>query len=211
MEQQALQAMMNPHFIFNVMNSIQHYINNNEKHEANLFLANFAKLIRMNLDISSKKYIPLEDEIAYLELYLLLESKRFGDKMTYNINVDPQIDCDETLIPVMLLQPYIENAIWHGIMPKTENGHVQIDIDKDKNGMLKICITDNGCGMPKENEKINSFTKSHISKGMKMTQQRLDLLGTITGNTLHIFINDAYPGEHYRGTKVVFLLPGDIV
>jgi len=210
LEQQALQAMMNPHFIFNVMNSIQHYINNNEKHEANLYLADFARLIRMNLDISSKRYIPLDDEVAYLELYLSLERIRFGQKLTYNIAIDPGIDGDETLIPVMLLQPFIENAIWHGVMPKKENGHVQVDIKKEESGMIKIIITDDGIGLPVAKENTGAGIKTHQSKGMKMTQQRLDLIGKITGHSLYIHITDAFPGEHYKGTTVEFILPSDL-
>ena len=211
LEQQALQAMMNPHFIFNVMNSIQHYINNNEKHEANVYLSNFASLIRMNLDISSKRYIPLDEETAYLQLYLSLESLRFGQRLTYKIDVDPAIDGDETMIPVMLIQPFIENAIWHGILPKKENGHVQVSINKQKDGMLNIQIMDDGVGMPGTLENKEAGIKSHISKGMKMTQQRLDLISKITGHALYIHILDAFPGEKYKGTKVEILLPGDLL
>jgi LytS/YehU family sensor histidine kinase len=131
LEQQALQAMMNPHFIFNVMNSIQHYINSNEKHKANIYLSDFASHIRTNLDISSKRYIGIDDEVAYLELYLSLESVRFGHLLTYTINVDNAVDGDLTMIPVLLIQPFIENAIWHGIMPKKEKGHLQVDKERN--------------------------------------------------------------------------------
>jgi len=210
LEQQALQAMMNPHFIFNVMNSIQHYINNNEKHEANIYLSKFASLIRTNLDISSKRYIPLDDEIAYLELYLSLETLRFGKRLTYKIDIDPAIDGDETMMPVMLLQPFIENAIWHGILPKNGDGHVQLDIIKEKNGMLLIRVTDNGTGIATDKQTGGSGIQAHTSKGMKMTHQRLDLIGQITGHQLHIQISDAFPGEIYKGTCIEMLLPGDL-
>ncbi len=210
LEQQALQAMMNPHFIFNVMNSIQVYINNNETHEANLYLSNFARLIRMNLDISSKKYIPLDDEIEYLKLYLEMEGLRFGEKLTYKINIDPEIDGDETMVPVMLMQPFIENAIWHGILPKKENGHLEITISKAKKGMLKIRIIDDGMGIPKEGTFGREGLKTHISKGMKITQQRLDLISQLTGKELYIHIEDAFPDKQYRGTAVEFLLPDDL-
>ena len=210
LEQQALQAMMNPHFIFNVMNSIQHYINNNEKHEANMYLSNFATLIRMNLDIASKRYIPLDDEIAYLELYLSLERIRFGRRLTYKMQVDSTIDTDETMIPVMLLQPFIENAIWHGILPKKEDGHVQVDIKKDR-GMLRITITDDGVGIPDAKEGAAENVKKHVSRGMQMTQHRLDLIGRMTHQSLSIQITDAYPGAQYKGTKVEFSIPGDLM
>jgi len=164
----------------------------------------------MNLDISSKRYIPLDDEIAYLKLYLSLENIRFGKRLTYNINVDQAIDGDETMLPVMLLQPFIENAIWHGILPKKGDGQVQVNINKQKDGMLLIHIMDNGVGMPGAGAVKNEDIKMHVSKGMKMTQQRLDLIGKITGHTLYISMQDAFPGEHYRGTLVAFLLPGDL-
>jgi ligand-binding sensor domain-containing protein len=210
LEQQALQAMMNPHFIFNVMNSIQHYINNNEKHEANVYLADFARLIRMNLDISSKRYIPLDEEVAYLELYMTLESLRFGKNLTFGIHIDADIDGDETMVPVMLLQPFIENAIWHGILPKKESGHVQVEIRKESDGMLRITITDNGVGIPETKKPSEEGLKTHISRGMKMTRQRLDLLSKITGHTSYINIEDAFPVEQYKGTKVEFHIPGDL-
>jgi ligand-binding sensor domain-containing protein len=209
LEQQALQAMMNPHFIFNVMNSIQHYINSNDRHEANLYLSDFAKLIRMNLDISSKRYISLDDEIEYLSLYLSLERLRFGDRLTYQVNIDPAIDTDEMMMPVMLLQPFIENAIWHGILPLKGKGHVQLDITKLQDNMLKIEITDNGVGMPLAKTGATHL-KTHTSKGMKMTLQRLDLLGKISGHVLYLKIHEAFPGNENKGTKVELLLPGDL-
>jgi len=210
LEQQALQAMMNPHFIFNVMNSIQYYINNNEKHEANLYLSDFARLIRMNLDIASKRYIPVDEEVAYLDLYLSLERIRFGERLSYKIDIDAKIDQDETMVPVMMLQPFIENAIWHGILPKKGSGHVQVEVTKEKDGMLHVRIADDGIGISAAKENNIHGIKAHVSKGMKMTQQRLALIGKITGHTLYIHIQDAFPGAQNKGTKVEFLLPGDL-
>ncbi|RZL31888.1 MAG: diguanylate cyclase, partial [Pedobacter sp.] len=146
LEQQALQAMMNPHFVFNVMNSIQHYINTQNTTSANKVLTGFARLIRKNLEICTKSYITLEEELEYLNLYLKLEKNRFGDKLKYIINVDNEIDKDETLIPSMLLQPYVENAIWHGIMPKETGGVIQININLRDEHYLNIEIIDDGVG-----------------------------------------------------------------
>jgi len=210
LEQQALQAMMNPHFIFNVMNSIQVYINNNDTHEANIYLSSFAKLIRMNLEISSKKNISLDEELAYLKLYLSLESLRFGERLTYGIEIDPAIDGDETMVPVLLLQPFIENAIWHGILPKTGNGHLQINISKEQQGMLKIRITDDGVGIYRPGSTESHGVKAHISKGMKITRQRLDLISRVTGHVLYLRVEDAFPGEQFKGTAVEFLLPDNL-
>jgi hypothetical protein len=209
LEQQALLAMMNPHFIFNVMNSIQHYINTNNAQEANEYLTNFAQLIRMNLDISSKQYIPLEEEITYLELYLSLEKLRFGDRLSYSITVAPDIDTDDILVPVMLLQPFIENALWHGILPKQGAGTITISISKLPDNLLSIIITDDGIGMPADMNE-NAQRKSHTSKGMKMTEQRMILLQKIAHRSLSLIISDAFPNDENRGTRVEMTLPSNL-
>ncbi len=210
MEQMAMQALMNPHFIFNVMNSIQHYINVNDKYHANIYLENFAQLIRMNLEIASKKYISVEEGVAFLEMYLSLESLRFGNKLSYKINVDPAIDFEEPLIPIMLIQPFVENAIWHGILPKKEGGHIQVNITKQRDGMLKVQIIDNGIGMQITKETTSNNKKAHISFGMEIAKKRIELIGKKTGHNLSIHIADAFPGEEYKGTKIEFFLPEDI-
>ncbi len=211
LEQQALQAMMNPHFIFNVMNTIQQAINNSDAYKANVYLSDFAKLIRLNLDISVRSAIPLEEEISYLELYLSLEKIRFGDRLSYNISVDKDIDEYETLIPVMLLQPFIENAIWHGILPLSTNGHVQINIIKAKKDYLQITITDNGKGRHEASKSAIIQVKSHISRGMTLTKQRLELIGKITQKEVSLEITDAYPEQVNKGTLVKLLLPSNLV
>ena len=183
LEQRALQAMMNPHFVFNVMNSIQHYINTKDTSSANKVLTGFAKLIRKNLEICTKSYISLQEELEYLALYLSLEKKRFGDKLHYEIRIDPSIDKEETFIPSMLLQPYIENAIWHGIMPMEQGGHLNIGISLKTQGSLLIEISDNGIGID-NSLKHKKFT--HTSKGMNLTQERINLLNQIEANPIQI-------------------------
>lgn len=200
LEQQALQAMMNPHFVFNVMNSIQHYINTQNTSSANKVLTGFAKLIRKNLEICTKSYISLEEEIAYLNLYLSLEKNRFGDRFTYHISVDQQIDKEETQIPSMLLQPYIENAIWHGIMPKEEGGQVKLDIIQKDDEYLWIKIIDDGIGI--KNSLSNKNT-SHQSKGMSLTQERINLLNKIEAKPIQLFIEQ----NGKSGTTVTILVP----
>ncbi|MBC8052460.1 MAG: histidine kinase [Sphingobacteriaceae bacterium] len=173
LEQQALQAMMNPHFIFNVMNSIQHFINTKDTVMANQLLTGFARLIRKNLEICNKSYISLEEELSYLNLYLSLEKLRFGEKLKYVIDIDHEIDKEETLIPSMLLQPFVENAIWHGIMPKETEGNIRIVIRLKNDNQLDICIDDDGIGIE------NSYKlkkNDHISRGMELTQERINLL-----------------------------------
>jgi len=199
LEQRALQAMMNPHFVFNVMNSIQHYINTKDTASANKILTGFAKLIRKNLEICTKSFIGLEEELDYLDLYLSLEKKRFGDKLVYHIAVNKEIDKEETLIPSMILQPYIENAIWHGIMPKDEGGKIDILINP-QDGALLIKIIDNGVGI--ENS-LRNKKGEHISKGMALTKERINLLNQVEANPIKITVQQMGAS----GTEVSILIP----
>lgn len=201
LEQRALQAMMNPHFVFNVMNSIQHYINIKNTSSANKVLTGFAKLIRKNLEICTKSYINLEEEIDYLNLYLKLEKNRFGEQFKYHINIDPNIDKEETFIPSMLLQPYIENAIWHGIMPKADGGEVNIDIQLKEESYLQINIVDNGIGI--ENSLQQKNKGEHQSKGMDLTQERINLLNQIEAKPIQLNIKQ----NGNSGTTISFLIP----
>ncbi len=199
LEQQALQAMMNPHFVFNIMNSIQYFINTKDAQAANQVLTGFARLIRTNLEICTKSYISLEEELEYLKLYLSLEKLRFGDKMTYELTVDQEIDTDETMIPSMLLQPFVENAIWHGIMPKDEGGHISIKADLTEN-LLTVRIIDNGTGI--DNSQKNK-SNTHISRGMQITRDRIALLNKNSRSKISIF------GEQTgaSGTRITVKIP----
>ncbi|MDN3588722.1 two-component regulator propeller domain-containing protein [Pedobacter aquatilis] len=199
LEQQALQAMMNPHFVFNVMNSIQHFINTQNTTSANKILTGFARLIRKNLEICTKSYITIDEELEYLNLYLKLEKNRFGDKLKYIIYVDESIDKDETLIPSMLLQPYVENAIWHGIMPKESGGEIQINI-KTASNSLNIEIIDDGVGI--ENS-LKAKKDKHISKGMQLTKERLNLLGQIEAKPIQLNVYQ----NTTNGTSVFISIP----
>lgn len=199
LEQRALQAMMNPHFVFNIMNSIQYFINTKDSQAANKVLTGFARLIRKNLEICTKSHISLEEELVYLKLYLSLEKLRFGDKMVYEIDMDQQIDTEETMIPTMLLQPFVENAIWHGIMPKDEGGTIRINVGQD-NDLLTIQIIDNGTGIDNSLKIKNS---SHVSRGMQITNDRIQLLNK--NSKRHISIHTRQMGD--SGTKVTVKIP----
>lgn len=200
LEQQALQAMMNPHFVFNVMNSIQHFINTKNTASANKVLTGFARLIRKNLEICTQSYISLEEEISYLNLYLNLEKNRFGEKFRFEIQVAPEIDQEETQIPSMLLQPYIENAIWHGIMPKEEGGTVTINISGQNNGSLLIRIIDDGVGI---DNSLAAKKDGHQSKGMDLTKERINLLNKIEAKSIQLDIK-----QHGKtGTIVSIVIP----
>jgi sensor histidine kinase YesM/streptogramin lyase len=200
LEQQALQAMMNPHFVFNVMNSIQHYINTKDTSSANKILTGFARLIRKNLDICTKSFISIEEEIEYLSLYLTLEKKRFGEKFSYTIHISDDIDQDETMIPSMILQPYIENAIWHGLMPKEDGGKISIVIKPEGNDKLLIQIIDNGIGI---DNSLRVKRDKHESKGMSLTQERINLINQIEANPIQISIKQ----NGNSGTTISILVP----
>lgn len=202
LEQQALQAMMNPHFVFNVMNSIQHYINTQDTGSANKILTGFARLIRKNLDICTRSFISLEEELEYLGLYLSLEKKRFGNKFSYALVIDPDIDQDDTRIPSMLLQPYIENAIWHGLMPKENGGHIDIRISRQDNEQLLIEIIDDGIGITNS---LQHKRETHESKGMKLTRERINLINQIEANPIQIEVRQ----NGNSGTTVFILIPLD--
>ncbi len=175
LEMKALRAQMNPHFIFNCINSINRMVLSGENSCASRYLTKFAKLIRMMLENSENPMVSLEDELAMLKSYLQLETLRFKERLRYQLEVDDRIDQENTRLPSMVLQPFIENAIWHGLMPKKGNGLIKINIKEDK-GVLKCVIEDNGVGR----EKAISLTKSKVLKknslGLKITEDRLKLL-----------------------------------
>jgi len=171
-ELKALRAQMNPHFIFNSLNSINDFIAKNNTKQANDYLVKFSKLTRAILENSDKKWIPLEEEIELSELYMQLESYRLKDKFSYSYTINDKIDKENTLIPPLILQPFIENSIWHGIAPLNGDGSIEIDI-KEKNNMLICTIDDNGVGRKASNNKV----QPKESKGITITKSRLDILG----------------------------------
>ena len=199
LEQQALQAMMNPHFIFNVMNSIQYFINTQDKSKANQLLTGFARLIRKNMEIVNKSNITLSEEIDYLKLYLQLENLRFGEKLNYKLTVDDDLETEEIIIPSMIIQPYIENAIWHGIMPKDVLGNIEVNISQERN-LLKIIIKDDGVGI---DNSLKMKNDGYISRGMSITKERINLINQLSGNEMNIKINQRLEG----GTIVQIIIP----
>lgn len=180
LEQQTLNASMNRHFIFNSLNSIQYYINTKDRLSANKYLTNFAKLIRKNLDssISGTNLVPLSDELERLELYLSLENMRFQNKFRYEIIIEDNIDQETIDVPPMFLQPYVENSIWHGILPLEKDGLITINLSKQANNDFLFVIEDNGLGIDKS--LANKTDTNHSSKGMSITSGRLDILKKTT-------------------------------
>lgn len=206
LEQKALQAMMNPHFIFNVLNSIQYLLSLKDADKAQTELNRFAKLIRLNLEITQDKFITIENEIEYLELYLSLEKLRFDDSFSYEIKCSDALSIYDTNIPTMLIQPFVENAIWHGIMPQNGKGFIRIDFFCDDNNLL-IKIFDNGIGY---NPELN-LNKTHKSVGLKMTKERLELMQDIYKRTFEFKIDNIQSTTNDKsGTLVTITLPNNL-
>lgn len=208
LEQQALQAQMNPHFIFNCLNSIQQYILTNDKIRANQYLTGFASLIRQTLDNSDKKSITVGDEIRYLDQYLDMEKMRFADQFDYKIITDPNVNIDYLHMPSMLLQPYVENCIRHGIRHKID-GKGKIDIHFSIGDEMLICnITDNGVGREKASELKSKQHIEYQSKGMHLTEKRIELLNKTSVRKILMFINDLHDENgKASGTEVILKIP----
>ena len=171
----ALQAQMNPHFIFNSLNSINWYILKNRPQEASRYLTKFSKLVRLILDYSKNLTIPFDKELSALKLYLDLEAMRFEHKFEYQIQIDASIELEEVLIPPLILQPFVENAIWHGLLHKKSKGTLLLQVYPE-NGHLKCIVEDNGIGRKAANALQSKGQVEHQSKGMKLTNERLQLL-----------------------------------
>lgn len=207
-ELKALRAQMNPHFVFNSLNSIQHFILTNKSTDAGKYLNKFARLMRVILNNSEKSVITLREEMEYLQLYLDLEEMRFENKFSWKIRVEEDVDIDYFEIPAMLLQPYVENAILHGLTPKKEPGHLQIDIRLQQNTLI-CSITDDGIGREKARElRQLSKRKDHQSLGMKITHDRLELINHLNGSNLSLTITDLRRDDGSpAGTRVDIFIP----
>ncbi len=212
LKHQALSAMMNPHFIFNSLNSVQYLVNKGEKLKANEYISIMAKLIRMNLDSASNSFILLKEEIDKLKLYLEIEQMRFQDKFSYEIIADENVNLDSVMIPNMIIQPFVENAVWHGIMNSNKKGFVKISFrfeDVKIETMIYRCliikITDNGIGIKKSG---SNKKEGHISKGIKMIEERLQLLSQELELPQPVILEDlSLRNENSTGTEVILSLP----
>jgi sensor histidine kinase YesM len=208
LELTALKAQMNPHFIFNSLGSIQNLINRDKKTEANIYLSKFAKLLRLTLDNSDKKEIPLADEINMLELYLGLEALRFNNQFEYKIEMDESVDIYEVKIPTMILQPFCENAIKHGLLPKKAEAVLLLQFETTEDNTLHCIIQDNGIGRVQREKLKESSVSGHISKGIKITRNRLELVNQLRNKPAEIKITDLYDEENKAvGTRVDILIP----
>lgn len=204
----SLRSQMNPHFIFNALNSVNSFIASNDERTANKYLSDFSQLMRAVLENSDEDFIPLKKEIELLELYTKLEHFRFKDKFDYSITVDESINIDEYQIPPMLLQPYVENAVWHGLRYKLEKGNLDIDIRKKNNTEIKITIADNGIGRQQSKALKTENQKKQNSKGMGNIKKRVAILNEMYKDKVDVFVDDFQDAEDV-GTKVVVTLKKD--
>jgi len=186
---QSLRREMNPHFIFNSLNSVNQFIAQNKELEANKYLSSYSKLMRNIMENSNKDFISLSTEVEQMKEYLDLEHLRFRDKFTYNINIDDTLDTDAILVPNMIIQPQLENAIWHGLRYKDDNGLLTLSI-RLQNGYLHIVIEDNGIGLTKSKELKTEHQKSHQSRGLTNTRERISLLNNLYNSKIAIDIKE---------------------
>lgn len=190
LRQQALGALISPHFIFNCLNSIQHYLNRNNKDLANRYLARFGRLIRLTLEYAQEMYIPIAVESDRLSLYLELEKLRCGDQLSYKIDIDSSLRNSNIRIPNMILQPYVENAVWHGIMPKEKRGSLLVQVVRQNAGEILIRIEDDGVGMAGKKNPAADSSKKHISFGMNLISERLELFKKTNNRNYEVKVTD---------------------
>ncbi len=204
----SLRSQMNPHFIFNALNSVNSFIAVNDERTANKYLSDFSHLMRSVLENSEEDFIPLQQEIELLELYTKLEHFRFKDKFDYSITVDEDVKVSEYKIPPMLLQPYIENAVWHGLRYKTEKGHLNIAIANKSKHEITISVSDDGIGRIRSKAIKTEHQKRQNSKGMNNIKKRVAILNEMYKDKVDVTIEDFQDTEDV-GTKVVVTLKKD--
>ena len=202
----SLRSQMNPHFIFNSLNSVNSFISRKEERAANKYLSDFSGLMRTVMEHSSHDFVPLSEELRVLELYLNLEHARFSEKFDYQIKIAPEIDLHQIEIPPMLIQPYIENAIWHGLRYKHSKGRLDVTFEKKGDQLIGI-IEDNGIGRARSLSLKTRNQQNHRSTGLKNTAQRLALINDIYHTRLKVAISDLDPEAEDAGTRVEVSIP----
>ncbi len=208
LEMMALRAQMNPHFVFNCLSSIQYYILRADIINANLYLHKFSSLIRKILQFSTTTDITLEEELKILELYLELEKLRLGDRMEYRITVADYLRITELIIPSMIIQPYVENAVKHGISPlQDKQGIVRIDFRQEGNSLV-CTIDDNGIGINESIQAQKTNASGHRSMGIGITESRINIINAIQKDKMVLEITDKTEnGLHEQGTVVRLHFP----
>lgn len=202
-----LRSQMNPHFIFNALNSVNSFIATNDERTANKYLSDFSSLMRSVLENSEEDFIPLSSEIELIKKYTMLEHFRFKDKFDYTLTVDENLAVDEFQIPPMLLQPYVENAVWHGMRYKEEKGLLYIHFSQKDEQTAVITVTDDGVGREQSKAMKTDHQKKQKSKGMGNIKKRIAILNEMYGDRVDVTITDIF--ETGEGTKVTLTLKKD--
>lgn len=186
---QSLRREMNPHFIFNSLNSVNHFIATNNELEANQYLTKFSKLMRGVMENSTEDFIPFQQELDLLQNYLALEKTRFADKFDYEIEVDESLNMQHLQVPGMLIQPFLENAVWHGLRYRADKGFLKLSFEKSESH-LKILIEDNGIGIEESKKQKTQHQKTREGRGMKNTLERIQLLNDLYKKEITCSVKD---------------------
>ena len=206
-EMQALRAQMNPHFIFNSLNSINRFILQNNKLQASEYLTKFSRLVRMILQNSQESFITLENELESLQLYVSLEALRFNDHFDYKISVIDDLDISIIKVPPLIIQPYVENAIWHGLMHKEEKGQLTIDVWEEKK-FLYLKVSDNGIGRKQAALLASKSATKHKSMGLQITAHRIAMMQNSEEGRSPVTFNDLVNADgSAAGTEVTIKMP----
>jgi len=207
LEQDMLRAQMNPHFIFNSLNSIKLYIINNEKENAVYYLNKFSKLIRKILVASTEKEISLEDELETMQLYMNIENIRFNNDINYTVDVAENVNTNTIKLPSLILQPFLENALWHGLSSKEGDKNIHLNVSRTDTGFVRMEITDNGIGRAKAGKIQENKILKRKSVGIALTKQRLANFSSDYSGSYNIDIQDLHQDGKPSGTKVVIDIP----
>ncbi|WP_299524581.1 tetratricopeptide repeat protein [Winogradskyella sp.] len=207
LEQDMLRSQMNPHFIFNSLNSIKLYIINNEKENAVYYLNKFSKLIRKILIASKEKETSLQDELETMQLYMNIENIRFDNEIDFKINVDDSINTGVTKVPSLILQPFLENALWHGLFSKTDDKKIDLNVSKNTSDYITVEIIDNGIGRIASKKIRDNKKLKRKSVGIDITKARLANFSKAFDNSYTLNIDDLYEGNTPTGTRVTLNIP----
>ncbi|MEM7035707.1 MAG: histidine kinase, partial [Bacteroidota bacterium] len=206
-ERKALRAQMNPHFVFNALNSIQNFLAQNDRKAAYTYLARFGKLIRIMLEHSDKPEVPIHDELEALKLYLNLEHLRADGQFEYALDIDPKIRPAAECIPPMLIQPYVENAIWHGVLPCAQPGQITVQMRKE-DGAILCRVEDNGIGREAARARHAQRRVARQSFGSRISEERLALLNRQRARNITVSTTDLYAEDGAAaGTRVELYIP----
>ncbi|MCE3227293.1 MAG: tetratricopeptide repeat protein [Bacteroidetes bacterium] len=211
LERNALALQMDPHFIFNSLGSISGFISENDKDKAIEYLGVFSRLIRYNLEQSREQFVSVQQEAKMLNSYLFLQQLRYNDKFTFEITTDPEID-SSMAIPPMFVQPFVENSILHGIVPKSEKGHVWVRFYVHNDEHLVCEVTDDGIGRVESMNRKTGFGQTHRSLAMKITEERTEIINSMNKEKIMIATNDRLnEKQEITGTIVTLRFPLDYV